>query len=336
MPAYEYTALDADGRERRGLLEGDTPRHVRQLLREQNLMPVDVEEVVATEEKRRRAFHFRRGIPAADLALLTRQLATLVQSGLPLEEALLAVSQQNEKPRVQSIVAGVRSRVLEGRTRFAPGPRRVPAGLRRAVPRHRGGRRAVGPSRSRARAARRLHRGAPAAAEPDPQCHDLPGTARGGLAADRVGAARLRGARGGARVRGGPAAAAALDARADRTLGSVPPLVVAAVRRRRRCLLGIPARARQPGDPPPLRPFQAHAAADRACGTRRECGALRAHLRHSHLERGAGARGAAHRGRSRDQPADEGGGRRGRGTRARRGADRPLAGRALSRRCSCT
>ncbi|MFO1378373.1 MAG: type II secretion system inner membrane protein GspF [Steroidobacteraceae bacterium] len=117
MPAYEYTALDTAGREKRGLLEGDTPRHVRQLLREQGLLPVAVDEVVATEEKRsRRGFSFRRGIAASDLSLLTRQLATLVKSGLPLEEALLAVSQQSEKPRVQSIVAGVRSRVLEGRS----------------------------------------------------------------------------------------------------------------------------------------------------------------------------------------------------------------------------
>lgn len=117
MPAYEYTALDSGGREKRGLIEGDTPRHVRQLLRDQGLLPVNVDEVVATEGKRsQRSFSFRRGISATDLSLLTRQLATLVGSGLPLEEALLAVSQQSEKPRVQSIVAGVRSRVLEGRT----------------------------------------------------------------------------------------------------------------------------------------------------------------------------------------------------------------------------
>lgn len=117
MPAFEYTALDAAGRERRGLLEGDTARHVRQQLREQQLMPVSVGEVESREAKRARTrFSFRRGISAADLSMLTRQLATLSRAGLPLEEALLAVSQQTEKPRVAAIVSGVRSRVLEGRS----------------------------------------------------------------------------------------------------------------------------------------------------------------------------------------------------------------------------
>jgi general secretion pathway protein F len=116
MAAYEYTALDASGRERSGVVEGDSARQVRALLREQGLLPVAVGEVVDTEPSRLGRFTVGRGIGAADLALLTRQLATLVRSGLPLEEALLAVSQQSEKARVRSVLAGVRARVVEGRT----------------------------------------------------------------------------------------------------------------------------------------------------------------------------------------------------------------------------
>lgn len=116
MGAFEYTALDHGGRERRGILEGDTPRHIRQLLRERQLLPVTVSEVAEKEAKRQRSFSFGRGVSVADLSLFTRQLATLARAGLPLEEALLAVSQQTEKPRVQSIVLGVRARVMEGHT----------------------------------------------------------------------------------------------------------------------------------------------------------------------------------------------------------------------------
>jgi len=116
MAAYEYTALDPSGRERSGVMEGDAARQVRAMLREQGLLPVTVSEVVDTQPTRFGRLSMARRVNATDLALLTRQLATLVRSGLPLEEALLAVSQQSEKPRVQSVLAGVRARVVEGRT----------------------------------------------------------------------------------------------------------------------------------------------------------------------------------------------------------------------------
>ncbi|HUO82421.1 MAG TPA: type II secretion system inner membrane protein GspF [Gammaproteobacteria bacterium] len=115
MGAFEYTAIDAGGKERKGVLEGDTARQVRQALRDRALLPLQVTEVAQREAKRqRRGLSLRRGIAAMDLALVTRQLATLVQSGLPLEEALLAIGEQNEKPRLKSILLGVRSRVMEG------------------------------------------------------------------------------------------------------------------------------------------------------------------------------------------------------------------------------
>ena len=118
MGAFEYTALDAGGREQTGILEGDTPRHIRQMLRERQLLPVAVNEVAQKESSRQKSasFSLSRGVSAGDLSLFTRQLATLVRAGLPLEESLLAVSQQTEKPRIQSIVMGVRARVMEGHT----------------------------------------------------------------------------------------------------------------------------------------------------------------------------------------------------------------------------
>ncbi|HEX5208011.1 MAG TPA: type II secretion system inner membrane protein GspF [Steroidobacteraceae bacterium] len=116
MGAFEYIALDNAGKERKGVLEGDTPRHIRQLLRERQLLPVTVSEVAQKEASRQRSFSFIRRVSPADLSLFTRQLATLVRAGLPLEESLLAVSQQTEKPRVQSIIIGVRSKVMEGHT----------------------------------------------------------------------------------------------------------------------------------------------------------------------------------------------------------------------------
>lgn len=116
MGAFEYTAVDAAGKERRGILEGDTARQVRQLLRERQLLPIAVDAVAEKEASRQQSFTLRRSMSADDLALVTRQLATLVHSALPLEEALLAVSEQTESPRVKSILIGVRSRVMEGHT----------------------------------------------------------------------------------------------------------------------------------------------------------------------------------------------------------------------------
>ena len=107
MGAFEFVALDKSGKESKGLLEGDTPKQVRQMLRERHLLPVSVTEVARKESRRHASFSLRRGLSASELALLTRQLATLSQAGLPLEEALHAVSQQNENPRPGTTRRGI-------------------------------------------------------------------------------------------------------------------------------------------------------------------------------------------------------------------------------------
>jgi len=118
MGAFEYAALDKGGKERKGVLEGDSPRAIRQQLRAQGLIPLSVDEVAQKESAQKKGFSFRlrRGISATDLALLTRQLATLSRSGLPLDEATSTVARQSEKPRLKSLMLGVRARVMEGHT----------------------------------------------------------------------------------------------------------------------------------------------------------------------------------------------------------------------------
>lgn len=115
MGAYEYAALDGAGKEKRGVLEGDSPRQIRQQLRDQGLLPLNVEEVAQKETRNKKgSFSFQRGISATDLALLTRQLATLSRSGMPLDEATATVAKQTEKARLKRLILGVRSKVVEG------------------------------------------------------------------------------------------------------------------------------------------------------------------------------------------------------------------------------
>ena len=116
MGAFEYEALDRTGRLRKGVLEGDTARQIRQLLRDRGLSAVSVESVVSRETNAAGRPFFSRGLKSADLALVTRQLATLIRAGTVLEEALLAVAEQSDKPRIKRIIAAVRAKVLEGHT----------------------------------------------------------------------------------------------------------------------------------------------------------------------------------------------------------------------------
>ncbi|MFB3107305.1 MAG: type II secretion system F family protein, partial [Pseudomonadales bacterium] len=114
MAAFAYTALDTRGKQRKGVLEADSIRQIRQLLRDQNLVPLDVDIAVERKAKSSGVFSIGRRIGALDRVLLTRQLATLIGAGLPIEEALQAVAQQSEKQHVNALIMGIRSKVLEG------------------------------------------------------------------------------------------------------------------------------------------------------------------------------------------------------------------------------
>ena len=116
MPAFAYVALDSSGSEKKGVLEGDNPRQIRQQLREQQLTPLEVVEGNTRASRNQSTGNFRGGISNNELALITRQIATLASSGTPIEEALGAVAKQSEKQRIKSLILSVRSRVLEGKT----------------------------------------------------------------------------------------------------------------------------------------------------------------------------------------------------------------------------
>ncbi len=118
MTAYRYRALNLEGKLVRGVMEGDSERQVRSLLRGQSMRPVEVAEANRPLQGRS---SWRFSLPgtrvsAGDLALLTRQLATLVQSNLPLDEALQAAAEQSRSGRIKGMLLQVRSRVAEGHT----------------------------------------------------------------------------------------------------------------------------------------------------------------------------------------------------------------------------
>ena len=114
MAAFEYVALDPRGRQQKGLIEADSPRQARQLLRDKQWSPLEVKQARARESSGTGGFSFGRGLSARDLALVTRQLATLVQAALPIEEALRAAAAQSGSQKIKSMLLAVRGRVMEG------------------------------------------------------------------------------------------------------------------------------------------------------------------------------------------------------------------------------
>jgi general secretion pathway protein F len=126
MSAFEYIALDQKGRETKGVVEGDSARLVRQQLREKDLVPLNVTEIKKHAlNEQNKTFSFNQKISTTELALMTRQLATLSRSGIPLDEATATVARQSIKPKVKKLLLGVRAKILEGHT-LADGLRDYP------------------------------------------------------------------------------------------------------------------------------------------------------------------------------------------------------------------
>lgn len=118
MTAYRYQALNTEGKLVRGVLEGDSERQVRGQLRGQSLRPVDVSLANVREAATRgwSLSFLKPRVSVSEMALLTRQLSTLVQSNLPLDECLQAAAEQSRKAKTKGLLLQVRSRVAEGHT----------------------------------------------------------------------------------------------------------------------------------------------------------------------------------------------------------------------------
>lgn len=118
MAAFHYIAINHSGKEKKGVIEAESEKHARQLLRDQTLIPVKI----YFSQNKKTIFSFRgvsfsifkNSLSAKELAILTRQFATLLSAGLPIEESLLAVAEQSAQSKTKEIVFSVRSKVLEG------------------------------------------------------------------------------------------------------------------------------------------------------------------------------------------------------------------------------
>src|SRR5512135_1413575 len=111
MEAFRYEALDAAGRTVSGVVQADSPRQARAQLRAQGLLPSVVDSVRARERARQ---PWARGISANELSLVTRQMATLLASGLTMEQALNALIEEASAPMTREVLGGVKSEVTAG------------------------------------------------------------------------------------------------------------------------------------------------------------------------------------------------------------------------------
>jgi general secretion pathway protein F len=116
MAGFRFEALTDTGRTQRGVLEADSPRQARSRLREQGLIPVELEPIQAASDAGSRRIGWRNPLPGAELAIATRQLATLLSAGLTVEQTLNALIEQAETEPQRQLFAAIRSDVLAGQT----------------------------------------------------------------------------------------------------------------------------------------------------------------------------------------------------------------------------
>jgi len=115
MAVFSYTAITSKGEKQKGIIEADNEKQARVQLRTKNLIPLEMH---STQHKKQISaagkVSRKQSMSSKELALMTRQLSTLLSAGLPLEEVLSAVAEQTEKPRTKGLILSVRGKVLEG------------------------------------------------------------------------------------------------------------------------------------------------------------------------------------------------------------------------------
>ena len=121
MPAFEYQALNARGRQKKGIIEADTQRHARSLIREKGLLPTEVKQLEnKSQESKQRAsaaslFNRRYRLKPKEIVSITRQLANLIQASLPVDEALRSIAEHNNA-NIRRVISATRARVVEGQS----------------------------------------------------------------------------------------------------------------------------------------------------------------------------------------------------------------------------
>jgi general secretion pathway protein F len=118
MPAYHFIAINHAGQEQKGVIEAESEKHARQLLRDKTFIPIKINAAQKKQSVNQstsfKLFSRKPGLSSKDIALITRQLATLLSAGLPIEETLRAVAEQTEKQQIKGLIFSVRSKVMEG------------------------------------------------------------------------------------------------------------------------------------------------------------------------------------------------------------------------------
>jgi len=115
MEAFEYSSLDQSGKNKSGIIQADTEKHVRQLLRDQNLIPVKIEKMQAGVDSAVGKKHNTK-LRTGELPIIIRQLSTLLKAGLPLDEALSTITEQSDHKNSKKILITLRAKLMEGQS----------------------------------------------------------------------------------------------------------------------------------------------------------------------------------------------------------------------------